>query len=50
MSISVIVLSIYERLPRWLRVWILISIIPFGFSFYVATGYYGYSVFRELRG
>lgn len=49
-KLSLIILPLYFRLPRRLRVWILISIIPFGFSFYVATGYYGYSVFRELRG
>lgn len=50
MSISVIVLSIYERFPRFLRVAVLIMIIPFAFSLFVATFYYCYSVSHELRG
>lgn len=50
MSISVIVLSIYERLPRWLRVWILISIFPFGFSYFIAVGYSYCLTFHLIMG
>lgn len=49
-KLSLIILPIYMRLPRFLRVAILIMIIPFCVSLSVATFYYGCLVSRELRG
>lgn len=47
-KLGLLVLPLYESLPRFLRVAILIMIVPVCFSLFVATAYYHFVVFNEI--
>lgn len=47
-KIGAVILPIYESLPRFLRVAILIMIVPVCFLILVATAYYQFLAFTEI--
>lgn len=47
-KIGAIILPIYESLPRFLRVAILIMIVPVCFLILVVTAYYQFLAFNEI--
>ena len=47
-KIGALILPIYESLPRFLRVAILIMIVPVCFSIFIATAYYHFLAFNEI--
>lgn len=47
-KIGAVILPIYESLPKFLRVAILIMIVPICFSLFVASAYYHFLAFNEI--